>query len=118
MTKHKDEYRNGGHNGPATVNFHNEEVPPTRALIVHLSLRNAVSENFDQQRTVDADLAEITGLALAIELEIVETSIVSLRQVSPATYLGTGKVNEIEQLVATDDIELVRSEERRVGKEC
>ncbi|VAV93000.1 Ribosome LSU-associated GTP-binding protein HflX [hydrothermal vent metagenome] len=107
MTKHKDEYRNGGHNGPATVNFHNEEVPPTRALIVHLSLRNAVSENSDQQRTVDADLAEITGLALAIELEIVETSIVSLRQVSPATYLGTGKVNEIEQLVATDDIELV-----------
>ncbi len=111
MTKHKDEYRKGGHNGsrtgPATVNFHNEEVPPTRALIVHLSLRTAVSENSDQQRTVDADLAEITGLALAIELEIVETSIVSLRQVSPATYLGTGKVNEIEQLVATDDIELV-----------
>jgi len=107
VTKHKDEYRNGGHNGPATVNFHNEEVPPTRALIVHLSLRNAVCENTDQQRTVDADLAEITGLALAIELEIVETATISLRQVSPATYLGTGKVNEIEQLVATDDIELV-----------
>ncbi|HFC04209.1 MAG TPA: GTPase HflX [Rhizobiales bacterium] len=70
-------------------------------------MREAPRANPADQRSVEADLAEITGLALAIELEIAETVVVSLRQVSPATYLGAGKVKEIKQLVAADDVELV-----------
>ncbi len=107
MTKHTDEHRNSGHNGSGTVNFHNEEVPATRALIAHLSVRDTVRGKIGEQRSIEADLAEITGLALAIELEITETIVVSLRQVSPATYMGAGKVTEIHNLVAADDVELV-----------
>ncbi len=114
MTKPTDEHRFNSHNGSrangsqpgsTTVNFHNEEVPPTRALIVHLSMQGSGAET--GQRSVEADLAEITGLALAIELEITETTIITLRQVTPATYLGSGKVTEIRNLVAADDVELV-----------
>ena len=107
MTKNTEDSRKPGHRDSASVNFHNEEVPATRALIVHLSMRDAPRANPADQRSVEADLAEITGLALAIELEIAETVVVSLRQVSPATYLGAGKVKEIKQLVAADDVELV-----------
>ena len=122
MTKHNEPDANQLNNGQLNngqlnsashfeqggVNFHNEEEPPTRALILHLSAReSARAESLGDKRSAEADLAEIIGLALAIELEIVETKSVVLRQVNPATYLGAGKVAEVKSDVAVDDIELV-----------
>ncbi len=108
MTKNTDEHKTSGLNGSEGVSFHNEEAPATRALVVHLSMRDGGrGQGLSDRRTTEADLAEITGLALAIELEIVDTVTVMLRQVTPATYLGAGKVSEIKGYVAMDDIELV-----------
>jgi len=96
------------HNESGAVSFHNEETPPTRALVVHLSLRQSSHAEMPAgQRTLEADLSEIVGLALAIELEIVDTQTILLRQVAPATFMGSGKASEIKQAVQADDIELV-----------
>ncbi len=50
-------------------------------------------------RTPEARLEEAVGLARAIDLNVVEQGLVTLNQVRPATYIGTGKVDEIAGLV-------------------
>jgi len=46
-------------------------------------------------RDADARLAEAVGLTAAIGLEVVETFIVPLARMTPATLIGSGKVDEI-----------------------
>ena len=60
-----------------------------------------------ERRTPEARLEEAVGLALAIELEVVYRGLVPLAEVKPATYLGSGKVEEIAGIVAAEDIGLV-----------
>lgn len=52
-------------------------------------------------------LEEATGLANAIDLEIFDSRIVPLQSLRPATLFGTGKVDEIAQLVEDNEITLV-----------
>jgi GTP-binding protein HflX len=54
-----------------------------------------------KERPLDARLEEAVGLARAIDLEVVQSGIVPINQVRPATYMGTGKVDEIAGLVKT-----------------
>jgi GTPase len=58
-------------------------------------------------RDPKARLAEATGLALAIDLDIRGEILVSLNEVRPATFVGKGKVEEIAELVKSAEIELV-----------
>jgi GTPase len=58
-------------------------------------------------RDFGARLEEAKGLARAIDLEVAEALIAPITQIRPATYLGTGKVEEIAGLVGGHDIELV-----------
>jgi GTP-binding protein HflX len=58
-------------------------------------------------RSQKARLEEATGLALAIDLDVIETGLVSLNEIRPATYIGKGKVEEIAGLVKAHDIGLV-----------
>src|SRR6266480_2362189 len=50
-------------------------------------------------RSPAAKLDEAVGLAQAIDLEVVETGIVPLGGIRPATFIGKGKVEEIAGLV-------------------
>jgi GTP-binding protein HflX len=50
-------------------------------------------------RTPDARLAEAVGLAQAIDLNVVQAGLVTLNAIRPATYIGTGKVDEFTGLV-------------------
>ncbi len=50
-------------------------------------------------RSPDARLEEATGLARAIDLDVVQSGLVALSDIRPATYLGRGKVEEIAGLV-------------------
>ena len=59
-----------------------------------------------QSRDANARLAEIIGLAEAIDLEIVETSIISLTKPRPGTLFGKGKVAEIGGTIAALDINI------------
>ncbi len=50
-------------------------------------------------RTPEARLAEASGLARAIDLNVVQEGLVTLSAIRPATYIGKGKVDEIAGLV-------------------
>jgi len=54
-----------------------------------------------------ARLEEAAGLALALDLEVRETMVVNLRQLTPATLFGKGKVEEIRVLVEVEEIDVV-----------
>jgi len=51
------------------------------------------------EREPAARLEEAIGLGRAIDLEVVQSGIVPINQTRPATYMGTGKVEEIAGLV-------------------
>jgi GTP-binding protein HflX len=58
-------------------------------------------------RSHEARLSEALGLAQAIGVEIVAGQIAPLSQIRPASYLGKGKVAELEALVSAEEIDLV-----------
>ena len=58
-------------------------------------------------RQITDRLEEAVGLAHAIDLVVVESAIVPLPQPRPGTLFGTGKVEEIRELVKDRDIGLV-----------
>jgi GTP-binding protein HflX len=58
-------------------------------------------------RSPEARLDEAIGLARAINLDVVETGMVMLPAIRPATYLGKGKVDEIAGIVKSLSVDLV-----------
>lgn len=78
----------------------------TRTLVIgpYQSRQFATSTGL---RTPEARLEEAVGLTAAIDLTIVESLIVPLREPKPATYLGSGKVDEIAAKVQAEEIRLV-----------
>lgn len=58
-------------------------------------------------RLPEARLAEAVSLAAAIDLEVVETALAPLSDIRPATYIGSGKVEELAALVKERGIELI-----------
>ena len=58
-------------------------------------------------RTAEDKLAEAVGLARAIDLQVVDDLVVPLGRVTPATYLGAGKVEELKGRIAALDADLV-----------
>ncbi|MCK0208483.1 GTPase HflX [Starkeya koreensis] len=78
----------------------------TRVVVIvpHLT-RRAAEEGV--HRSPEARLDEAVGLALAIDLKVVGQMLVGLSQVRPATYLGSGKVEEIAGIVKAEEAGLV-----------
>jgi GTP-binding protein HflX len=58
-------------------------------------------------RSPASRLDEAVGLARAIDLEVARAELVSLRQKTPATLLGSGKVEEIGRQLEAEPAELV-----------
>jgi GTP-binding protein HflX len=77
-----------------------------RALVIEPVLRRPAARA-SSTRAPSARLEEAVGLAQAIDLEVVQSGIVMLSTVRPATYLGTGKVDEIAGLVKTHEAGIV-----------
>ncbi|MGA0531614.1 GTPase HflX [Hansschlegelia sp. KR7-227] len=63
--------------------------------------------NAAAQRSPEARLDEAVGLAGAIDLEVVESRLVTLSEIRPATFLGKGKVAELADVAKAEEIELV-----------
>ena len=57
-------------------------------------------------RGADGRLAEAVGLAAAINLDVIEAVAPGLAALRPATYLGTGKVDELAALIEGLEIEV------------
>ena len=76
-----------------------------RALVIEPILRRrAINAG---EREPAAKLDEAIGLARAIDLEVEQSGIVMLNALRPATYLGTGKVEEISGVVKTFEAGIV-----------
>ena len=71
------------------------------ALVIEPVLRRPPSRVAAGERAPAARLDEAVGLARAIDLDVVQSGIVMLGAVRPATYLGKGKVEEFAGLVKT-----------------
>ena len=73
-----------------------------RAIVIEPWLKQAASRPGSaavNMRTPEARLAEASGLARAIDLNVVQQGLVMLSTIRPATYIGKGKVDEIAGLV-------------------
>lgn len=76
-------------------------------------------------RMPETQLAEACGLARSIDLNILHSDIALVKKIKPATLLGTGKVEELAQLVAELDIEVIivdhpltPVQQRNLEREC
>ncbi len=76
-------------------------------MVVGPYLRQQKSVAGNAVRSPQARIEEAVGLALAIDLDVIETGIVTLSEIRPATYIGKGKVEEIAGLIKANDIGLV-----------
>lgn len=86
--------------------FAREGPEVTRAIVVHVEPKTAKAAHA-YERDAASKLEEAMGLADAIDLEIELALIAPLQAPKPATYLGSGKVEEIAQKVKDTDAELV-----------
>ena len=87
---------------------------PTRSIDREAPVQGAVVIHPDREgrnawREAEARLEEAVGLALALDLEVRETLIATLRRLTPATLFGKGKVEEIGKLIelAEADVAIV-----------
>ena len=55
----------------------------------------------------EARLEEACGLALAINLDIVFSDIVNLKEVKPSSFLGGGYIDKLQSVIAEKEIELL-----------
>jgi GTP-binding protein HflX len=86
------------------------EGPATgRAIVVEPHLRGHSQSGGKRapQRSPEAKLDEATGLAQAIDLDVVASGIVPLAAIRPASFIGKGKVEEIAALVKTEEAGIV-----------
>ncbi|MGB0906288.1 MAG: GTPase HflX [Maricaulaceae bacterium] len=71
-----------------------------RGLVLHPRLSNA-------SPTDNYDLEEAKGLALAIEIDVIDSLIVPVRDIRANEYFGKGKVEEIAAQVRGEKIDLI-----------
>lgn len=79
-------------------------VVPVRKRSQHANRQSASALD---AHTPDNRLAEATGLANAIDLEIIDAFIVPIAEPRPATLFGSGKVEELASAIAQKEIGLV-----------
>ena len=79
----------------------------TRTLVICPYLTGRLAGERVAMRSSEARREEAVGLALAIELNVVDSTLVVLNEIRPATYLGKGKVAELAQRIEAEKIDLV-----------
>ena len=84
-----------------------EIAAATHTLVVGPYLTRPVGGAPAPTRSTQARIEEATGLAAAIELDVVEAIPVTLPRIRPSTYLGKGRVEEIAGIVRAREIGLV-----------
>ena len=80
-------------------------VPVLRAFVIH-PVRPMRGQSALEARDPNARLEEAVGLAVALDLEVVETMIAPLRLVTPATLFGKGKIEEFAAICEVEKIDV------------
>ena len=79
-----------------------------RCLVIHPYLKSAARKSDNAiSRAPEARLAEIVGLAEAIDLNIVATEIVALNGLKPGSYFGKGTLERLGAIVKGRDVGVV-----------
>ncbi|MDY0075240.1 MAG: GTPase HflX, partial [Acholeplasmataceae bacterium] len=71
-----------------------------QALLVGLAYQSSYEETM-------ASLIELEHLALALDIKTVDKVIQNAKEITPRTYVGSGKATEIKQMITVHDIDLV-----------
>jgi GTP-binding protein HflX len=79
----------------------------TRTLVICPYSTARASTDRGPTRTPEARREEAEGLARAIDLDVIDSILVGLAEIRPATYLGKGKVAELAERAQADTIALV-----------
>ena len=82
-----------------------KQVAKQRVYVVHPYV--STTQPQDNVRSPEARVQEALGLAAAIDIELVGGHAVPLRALKPATYLGSGKLDELKAFAASEDIDLI-----------
>ncbi len=86
------------------VDFQIEGPVVTRAFVIHPEMKlRQVSAGW---RDADAKLDEAIGLALAIELEIAEATVIPVPKLNPASFFGSGKVQQLGRQINASEADL------------
>jgi GTP-binding protein HflX len=80
-------------------------APIFRAFVIH-PVRPTRGQSALEARDPKARLEEAVGLAIALDLDVVETTIAPLRLVTPATLFGKGKIEEFAALCEVEKIDV------------
>ena len=75
----------------------------TNTLVLH----PMVTGKGRAERSTQAALEEAVGLAAAINLDVVHATVARLQKITPATYIGKGRVLDTAAIVAEMDVGLV-----------
>jgi GTP-binding protein HflX len=68
---------------------------------------SSIAGSAGSARSAEAKLDEAVGLARAIDLDVLQSGIVPVSEIRPATYVGSGKVTEIAGLIKSVEAGLV-----------
>lgn len=80
-------------------------APVLKAFVIH-PVRPTRGQSALEARDPKARLEEAVGLALALDLDVVETTIAPLRLVTPATLFGKGKIEEFAAICEVEKIDV------------
>jgi len=78
----------------------------SRAFVIHVEPKSRAA-SARALRDAEARLAEAVGLTAAIHLDVVAAQVAPLARPTPATLLGTGKVEEIATLAKAEEPDVI-----------
>ena len=78
-----------------------------KCLVVHPFVKSALSSGGVFARTPQSRLDEITGLALAIDLDVVQGEIVSISELKSNSYFGKGTIERLSAIIRGRDVAIV-----------
>ena len=108
MQKHSDGVDEAGSGRPSRPADHDKPAKSTGRAAVYVPVLATRASALDETtHAPEARLAEALGLAAAIELQVIASGLIPLRAIRPSTLIGSGRVDDIKQVVADEHIELV-----------
>ena len=78
-----------------------------KCLVVHPFVKSASSAGGTFARTPQSRLDEITGLALAIDLDVVQGEIVPISELKSNSYFGKGTIERLSAIIHGRDVAIV-----------
>lgn len=75
----------------------------TKAILVHVYNKR---QKEPLARTIEASVEEALGLAEAIDLDVCYHQAIPIQKINPATLIGSGNVENLQQIVVAEDVKL------------